>query len=254
MMHLLCWAGAKTDSTANEAAPAIADGVVSRGANANTYLMPFDGIVVCAFAVNDTITRARLNYPSYRDIGLPEIFPLNQTAKFSANPRVSHWNQYGPRVRKTEEIGADSSNGLSTVDTIFIGALISDGLMPVPAGRRFTVRGTAAQTLVANAWTNGQITFDTSLPYGRYAVIGMQVAGTNVIAGRLIFPNMLQYRPGVAAGDTFLLVDPEQNGRQGQWGEWGRFEQTAPPLLECLGASAGAQTPAVIMDLVQLAA
>lgn len=252
MMHLLAWSGVKTDSTANEAAPAIADGVVSRGANANTYLMPFDGIVLAAFALNDTITRARLNYPSYRDVGLPEIFPLNAVAEPSAAPRVCHFGQYGPRIKKTEELGADSSNGASTVDTIHIGALISDGIQPVPSGRRFVVRGTALQTLVASAWSNAQITFDSSLPYGRYAVIGMQVTCNDAICARLIFPNMLQYRPGVMSGETIALTDPEQNGRYGQWGEWGRFEQTAPPLLECLGGTAGAETPAVILDLVQL--
>lgn len=253
MMHLLVWSGAKTDSTANEAAPAIADGVVSRGANANTYLCPFDVIVVAAWALNDTITRARLNYPSYRDIGLPEIFPLNAVAEPSAAPRTCRWNGYGPRIKKTEELGADSSNGASTVDTIHIGALLSDGLQPIPQGRRFTVRGTAAQTLVASAWTNGQITFDSALPYGRYAVIGMQVTCNDGVFARLIFPNQLQYRPGVMVGETIALTDPEQNGRAGQWGEWGRFEQTAPPLLEVLGGTAGAETPAVILDLVELA-
>lgn len=252
MMHLLAWSGAKTDSTNNEAAPAIADGVVTRTANGNQYLAPFDATILYAAAMNDTITRARFNYPSYRDVGLPEIFPLIATAEPSADFDVWAPGWLGPRVKKTEEIGADSSNGASTVDTIHIVALLGDTYVPVPAGRRFTVRGTAAQTLVASAWTNASIALDTTLPFGRYAVIGMHVTCNDAIAARLIFPNQLGFRPGVMCGETIAILNPRQNGRNGEWGEWGRFEQTAPPMLEVLGGTAGAETPAVILDLVEL--
>jgi hypothetical protein len=254
MMHLLAWSGAKTDSTANEAAPAINDGVVTRTANAAQYLAPYDATILYAAAFNDTIARARFNYPSYRDIGLPEIFPLNNTAQPTADFDTWAPGWMGPRVKKGEEVGADSSNGASTVDTIHILALLGDVFTPAPSGRRFTVRGTAAQTLVASAWTNAAIAFDVTLPYGRYAVIGMQLTCAGGVAGRLIFPNQLGFRPGIVAGSTIFINDPRQNGRNGAWGEWGRFEQTAPPMLEVLGGTAGAATPAVLLDLVSLSA
>lgn len=251
-MHLLAWSGAKTDSTANEAAPAIADNTVTRTANGNQYLVPWDATILYGAAVNDTITRARFNYPSYRDVGLPEIFPLIATAEMSADFDTWQPGWMGPRVKKGEELGADSSNGASTVDTIKVVALLGDVFQPVPPGRRFTVRGTAAQTLVADAWTSAAIALDVTLPYGRYAVIGMQVTCNDAIAGRLVFPNGLGYRPGLLCGETIAILDPRQPGRNGQWGEWGRFEQTAPPQLEMLGSTAGAETPAVILDLVEL--
>lgn len=252
MMHLLAWSGAKTDSTANEAAPAVADNVVTRTANGNQYLAPWDATILYASALNDTITRARFNYPWYRDVGLPEIFPLNALAEPSALFRTWNPGWQGPRVRKTEELGADSSNGASTVDTIHICALLGDVFTPLPSGRRFTVRGTAAQTLVASSWTSAAIALDTTLPFGKYAVIGMQVTCNDGVFARLIFPNSPQARPGLAVGETIAITDYTQAGRNGQWGEWGRFEQTAPPQLEVLGGTAGAETPAVILDLVEL--
>jgi hypothetical protein len=209
-------------------------------------------MIVYAAAWNDTITRAQLRFPSYRDLGDTEISPLNATAIPSALFRSSNWGQYGPKFRKNEELQAKSSNGASTVDIINICALIVDSLKPVPSGRKFTVSGTAAQTLVAQAWTRAAIALDQNLPYGVYAVIGLRVVCAAAFAARLVFPNMLQYRPGVAVGNTEAVSDYQQPGRQGQWGEWGRFEQTAPPLLEVLGTTAGAQTPRAYIDLVEI--
>jgi len=251
-MHLLMWSGAKTDSTANEAAPAVADNVITRSANPNNYLMPWDGTILAGFALNDTITRARYVYPSMRNLGLPEIFPVTALAEPSADFQIFRPGWQGPKFRRTEELGAESSNGASTVDTIHIGALIGDQMVPLPAGKRFTVSGTAAQTLVANAWTSAAIALDNVLPFGRYAVIGMAATCNDGIAARLIFPNALGYRPGVQVGETNIITDYQQSGRYGEWGEWGRFEQTSPPQLEVLGGTAGAETPRVYLDLVAL--
>jgi hypothetical protein len=251
-MHLAVWSGAKTDSTANEAAPAVADNVLTRTANGNQYLAPFNGLILMGFALNDTITRARYNYPSMRNLGLPEIFPVTALAEPSADFQVFRPGMNGPRFRKNEELGAESSNGASTVDTIHIGALLCDVMKPVPAGTRFTVTGTAAQTLIASAWTSAAVALDQTLPFGRYAVIGMAATCNDGIAARLIFPNSDGFRPGVPVGETNIITDYEQSGRYGAWGEWGRFEQTAPPQLEVLGGTAGAETPRVYLDLVAL--
>lgn len=252
MLHTFAFSGVKTDSTANEAAPAVADASMTRTANANQYLMPADLLVIGAVAWNDTITRARLNFPSYRDVGLPEIFPLNRTALSTVDYDVCIWGVNGPRVRKTEELGVDTSNGASTVDNVTVGLFVADRIDGIPAGRRFTVRGTALQTLVLNAWSIGTLTLDQTLPFGRYGVIGMQAACANGLLARLVFPNSSQWRPGCPVGDTILVNDFRQNFRQGQFGLLGTFDQTSPPQVEILGGAAGAQTPAVILDLVEL--
>lgn len=252
MMHLLAFSGAKTDSTANEAAPALADNAFSRTANGNQYLAPKPLNIIAACAFNDTITRARLNYPSYRDIGLPEISPLNALAIPSADFDMCVWGDNGPRVRETEEMGVDSSNGASTVDTIHAGLWLRDRFEGVPPGRRTTVRGTAAITLATGAWASGSLVLDQTLPYGRYGLIGMEAVCVTCAFIRLIFPNSPQWRPGVVAGGTIAIRDPLQWARQGKLGLLGTFDQTAPPQVEGVGTTAGAQTASLILDLVEL--
>lgn len=252
-LHTFGYAGAKTDSTANEAIAAPADASLTRTANGNQYLMPYDATVVWAAALNDTITRARLNYPSYRDLGLPEINPLNLVAEFTGEVLLwsPGWN--GPRVRKTEELGADVSNGASTVDTAAVIVCIADSPpVAIPGGRRFTVRGTTTQTLVANAWTLGGITLDQTLPFGRYGVIGIEAQGADAVAARLVFTDQTKYRPGCVSHETVGLGDRQQTMRYGRMGLLGTFEQTSPPNVELLGFTAGAETVAIILDLVEM--
>lgn len=252
MFHTFGYAGTKTDSTANEAAPAVSDQTLTRTANGNQYLLPYDCTIAGAIAYNDTITRARLNYPSIRDFGLPEIYPLNVVADATQSPRYCWWGDLGPKVKKTEEFGLDSSNGASTVDTILAGVWAMVGRDGVPPGRRTTVRGTSAQTLVANAWTTGTITLDQTLPFGRYAIIGMQCTVPDAFLARLVFTNQNQFRPGCPVTEAITYIDERQTFRAGNLGLWGTFEQTSPPQLELLGHTAGAETAAVILDLVQV--
>lgn len=251
-VHTFGFAGAKTDSTANENIAAPADASLTRTANGNQYLMPYDAQIIWAAALNDTITSATLQYPSYRDVGVPYISPLNPVAAFTGEVFTCQWGDNGPRVRKTEELGAQVSNGASTVDTAAVLLSISDGKVPLPAGRRFTVHGTTTQTLVANAWTLGGITLDQTLPFGRYGVIGLEFTGSNAILGRLVFTANTYYRPGAVTHQTVGLGDRAQIMRYGRQGLLGTFDQTSPPNCELLGFTAGAQTYQVILDLVQM--
>lgn len=251
-IHLLAFSGAKTDSTANESIDPTADAVFTRGQGTDTYIVPRECRVLWALARNDTITRARLNVPSLRDLGMPEIFPLDAQAEPAADFDVCWFGEQGPRLKQTEEFGADVSNGASTVDNATVLVCVTDGLMPVPTGRRTTVRATSTQTLVANAWTLGGLTFDTALPPGRYSVIGMQATCNDAHAARLVFPMESGWRPGVPTGETIAILDPRQTGRNGMFGELGKFLHNAAPQLELLGGTAGAETAAVILDLVQV--
>lgn len=251
MLHLACFSGAKTDSTANEAVPRVSDSALSTSGSSN-YLSPDNLEIVAAFAYNDTISRARVVAPSLRNEGLPEIFPLNVLAEPSANFRVCHFGQGAPRLRKDEEFGVECSNGASTVDRAMIGLVLRRMFKPVPAGRRTTIRGTSTQTLVQSAFTLGGMTFDQSLPFGRYAVIGMACTCNDAHAARLVFPRDQSYRPGVPTGETISIRPEVDYFRCGQMGEWGRFESVNMPQLEILGGTAGAETAEVILDIVRL--
>lgn len=144
------------------------------------------------------------------------------------------------------------SNGAATVDNATALLFLRRTYKPTPNGKRFSIRATSAQTLVANAWTLGGLTFDQTLPFGRYAVIGLAATCNDAHAVRLLFPRDQSYRPGVGCGETIAIrpeVDPFRSGEQG---EWGRFESVNSPQLEILGGTAGAETAAVIIDLVRL--
>lgn len=251
-LHTIAWSGAKTDSTANEAVPVVADESVTPSATGNRYLIDYNATIVAALARNDTITRARFNIPSYRDIGLPEIFPLDAQAEPAAAFASCVWGKDGPKLRANEGIGADVSNGVSTVDNATVLAFLMTQHDPVPAGRKFTVRGTAAQALVANAWTTAAITLDQDLPAGRYGVIGMSCTCNDGHAARLVFPSNPKFRPGCPVGETIAIIDPRQPFRAGAFGLLGTFTDRAPPQLQILGGTAGAETPAVILDLVEM--
>lgn len=246
------FSGAKTDATANESAPAPNDQSLTKTATGNSYLCPYDAMVVGAYAFNDSITRAQVVYPSIRDLGYPEVFPVNVLAIPSASFYMEWWGQQAPRITKNEELGMQSSNGTSTVDIINCGLWLSTMIDPIPSGRRFTVRGTAAQTLVANQYTSASIALDQTLPFGRYGVIGMEVTCAAAVAARLIFPQNASIRPGVIVGNTISVHNLSHRLRSGSWGLLGTFEQTSPPQLEILGTTAGAQTPAVVLDLIAL--
>lgn len=249
--HLAAFESAKTDSTANENISAVADAAFARSIG-NLYLAPDDMDVLAAFAMNDTITRARIVSPSLRQNGLPEIFPLTVAATVTLEGGYAKYGNYGPRIRKNDEFGIEASNGASTVDTAFGALWLWRKKMGVPAGARFTVRGTSAITLVANAWVLGNLTFDQTLPVGDYAVIGMRATCTNGVFSRLVFPMNTTWRPGVVCPPVVTTFDTDPFWRFGNLGEWGRFHSVNQPQVEVLGHTAGAQTAAVILDCVAL--
>lgn len=251
MMHLLAFAGAKTDSTNNENAPAVADQGINSSSNGR-FILPADVRAVYATIMNDTITRARLTAPSLRNEGLPEIHPVTVSNAPATNPIGAYWGEQGPLVRKNEEFGLESSNGASTIDRVHSLVLIRDRVEAVKEGRRMTIFGSSTITLVQDAWALGTITLDQTLPVGRFQVIGMHAWGTNCYGARLVFPRNGFWRPGCPA--AIAVGGFEQWGafRAGRLGAWGEFDQVAQPQLEAIGHTAGASTISVYLDLVKI--
>lgn len=249
--HLSAFAGAKTDSTANENAPAVQDDVFTISAN-NRFIVPDDLRAFYASVMNDTASRARLTAPSLRNEGLPEIHPLTVSDDPATNPIGSYWGENGPMVKRNEEVGLESSNGASTVDRVHAFVCWRSRLMGIPAGKRMTIVGTSTQTLVLDSWTTGGITLDQVLPVGRYGVIGMHVACNDAYAARLLFPRGGTFRPGCPVAMTVGGFEHWGVFRSGRLGLWGTFDQVAQPQLQLIGNAAGAETATVFLDLVKL--
>jgi len=249
MFHFLAFGGLKTDSTADEAAP----GVVDQGWNLNAqsrYIMPKKMKVFAAGAMNDTITRARINAPSLRNLGLPEIYPATVSDDPAALPLVAYYGVNGPELQATEAVGIDTSNGASTVDRVHAWLALRERIYPIPSGKRFTIVGTSAQTLILDAWTAGTITLGQDLPFGTFSVIGMSCVCNDAWGARLIFPGYTSWRPGIPNTMAYAGIDAMQLFRNGAQGEWGQFVSTQPPQLELIGNAAGAETATVFLDLV----
>lgn len=250
MFHLAAFGGAKTDSTANQNVPATAsEQALSVSAN-NRYISPKKVKVFCAYAQNDTISACRINAPSLRNLGLPEIYPLNPTAAAVAAGPIDYRQNDEVEIQATEEFGVDMSNGASTIDFAEAGLWFRDVIEPIPAGKRFTITATATITGVRDAWVNGVLTLSQILPFGTYAVIGMYATGAAITFARLVFPFYSYWRPGVLASPTFGGIEPLQQFRHGKLGSWGQFISTAQPSLEIFVTTAGAVSPIIGMDLV----
>jgi len=249
MFHLLAFGGNKTDSTANEIAPGVIDQGWTLNAQ-NRYIAQKKVKAFAATVMNDTITAARINAPSLRNLGLPEIYPTTVSNAPAASPAIAYWGANGPEIQATESFGLDTSNGASTVDKIHAGLWVRDTFDPIPAGKRFTITGIATITLLLDNWAAGTITLNQELPYGTYAVIGMACQCAASYLARLIFPGNSWWRPGCPVVTTYGQFDQRELFRNGLQGQFGQFQSTQPPQLEVIGNAAGAQTAEVFLDLV----
>lgn len=230
----------------------VTDPLVTVTAN-NRVIFPADYMVGAAHVSNLSATRARINTPSFRMIALPEIYPIDDTAAVDVNPPIDgpYWGTL--RIPKNDEVGIDISRGGAGAADAFAALWVAERFVPAPQGPIFPMRFTAAVTLTAGTWVQTSLTFDQTLPYGRYAVVGMHVVCNDGMYMRLTFPGQTQYRPGIpcveAIGD---YVNP-QVFRKGNFGLFGTFDSTAQPGAEFLGDTAGAETPAGILDLIKVA-
>lgn len=127
----------------------------------------------------------------------------------------------------------------------------ADGPIAPVAGEIFTIRATGATALVAQSWSSVTMAFAETLPRGLYQVVGFRAQSTNMVAARLIFPGTgaAGWRPGALGTNTDRQLEDDMF-RYGGLGVWGQFEDTAPPVAECLAAAADA-TQVFYLDLIQ---
>lgn len=251
MLHLACYYGAVTDSSTYAAIPAIADQGLGRG-DANTYILPQDRKVVAAAGWNDTIAALRINAPSLRNIGYPEVYPTLVSATPTSQLPVDFFGDRGPIIRQNENVGMDISNGASTVDTGYGFLWLQDKFDPAPPGQIISIRSSVSITHALGTWVLGTPTFAQTLPNGQYAVVGMAAWGTALAAVRVVFPGSSSFRPGVIGYPTYGNVNIRPSFRAGEQGSFGTFYNTAMPQIEALGTAAGAQTVNTLWDLIKI--
>lgn len=197
-------------------------------------------------------SRMRINTPSVRSIALPEVYPTKITADQGTNPVICGpmWNTV--RIPRNDEFGFDVSRAGVGAGDCFAGLWVGRAFTPAPSGPTFTMRATATATLTVGTWVQGNLSFDQTLPNGRYAITGMVAIVNDGVFARLTFPGQTQYRPGVPCIEAYgSYVNPPMF-RYGAFGLFGEFDQTSQPGIEILGNAAGAESGVFLLDLVKI--
>lgn len=216
------------------------------------FIFPYRANIGCVLANVDSGSRARINTPSLRSIALPEIYPVKITAENGTNPPIMGpmWDKL--LIPQNDEFGIDVSRAGAGAADCFAGVWFAAAFVPAPQGPIITMRATATIVLTAGTWVLGNLTFDQSLPYGRYSVVGMQAICGDAMFARLTFPGNTQYRPGVPVNETYGDYPNPQVFRYGNFGLFGTFDSTAQPGIEVLGHTAGSEAGVYLLDLIKI--
>jgi len=246
--HLAAYYATLTNGSTNAQVAAIQDNVLTR-TTANNYILPQPGKLFAMYSAGVSITRARVNTPSLRYVGLPYSGLVNGALAVPSPQNVTVWGDQGPMLPTADEISVEHTLGGGAPEVEYSLVWFQFQNRPVPIGQTYRILFTAAITGVAGAWASGVMTPDSTLPAGRYAIVGMQAFGTNMAAARLIFPGG-GYRPGVLAANSNVGV-PQNVWTNGRMGLYGTFDSVNVPTLEILAIGANtAQT--VYLDLQRI--
>lgn len=210
---------------------------------------PVDLGLIAAAACGTTMSYARINTPTLRLPFQPVILPVTRGTVFPTDPNMDDKRANPLKLAALEEIIVSvlQASGGAEAETVVL--FLSAGYEPAPRGNIFTLRGTGGTAAVAATWTSTVVTWESNLPNGLYAVVGLHVESTTCIAARLIFSDS-NWRPG-CLGLSAPGLRSHVMFRQGQLGVWGRFRQTFMPQLEIFCTAADA-TQVVYLDYMQI--
>lgn len=246
-MHHLCAFNSSLAASTLAQISAVTDGILA--IQNNNFILQEPHSLVFAAAMSADLQRARIVTPKMRQITTPWIRPIRSAAVPAAEPRVADYRSNPFMLREREEIsveGFQSNVGAQEV-TALLG--IDWGNIPMPSGDTYRMRGTSTTAAVADTWTQIAVTWQDSIPVGRYAVVGLEVQSANARAARLILEN--QYpRPGAIS--TVAIGDMQHEMfRMGGLGVWGYFNSVRMPNVEVFANAADAAHE-VYLDLTRV--
>lgn len=202
------------------------------------------------FAIGVSMVRGQLVSPSLRRFVNMEVAPVNKAATpNSPVPLIDIMHSPLP-LDAGEQLqfwGAEDGAGATVMNGVV--NLVDQAVTPV-TDNIFSVRATAAATLVAYAWTNSALTLDQVLPVGQYALVGARFESTGLICARFVFQNQTPRPGGIGLSDHAKLSPVNQ--RYGGWGVWGTFDSNTLPTVDFFSGSADT-AEVVTLDLVKVA-
>jgi hypothetical protein len=218
----------------------------------NRFQFPMRAQVGCVLANIPDGSRARFNTPMYRNIALPEIYPIKITAENGTNPPIQGPMWGTLEIPMNDEFGIDVSRAGAGAADCFAGIWYAPGMTPASRGPIITMRATATIVLTVGTWVSANLTFDQSLPNGVYEIVGMEATVADAMFARLIFPGGINFRPGVPTCEAIGSYTNPQVFRMGNFGSFGRFVSTAQPLIEVMGHTAGSEAGVYLLDLIKV--
>ncbi|MAF43782.1 MAG: hypothetical protein CMI54_06410 [Parcubacteria group bacterium] len=196
---------------------------------------------------------ARISSPSLRRITLPQIHPHNGGADADvepdANPPVYDLRRSPIPLDEDEALNAEGHSNTSAAAKQWVIVWLSNSTIQPVEGNITTCRGTNTDTLVADVWTNGNLTLDEDLPKGRYQLVGMRALSAGLICARAVFRGG-RWRPGTIGCDDAQDLTPDIF-RHGRMGVWGEFDHNQAPSIDFLSMS-GDSSQEVFLDLIKV--
>lgn len=195
------------------------------------------------------LTAVTLVTPKTRSVVPPRLYPIQNTLLPPDRPHMydRRSNPFGLNAFEEVSVQMNVGGAANAFNTAVM--FWGNSLDPVPAGDVYTLHGTSTTAVTANAWTQLVVTWDQTIPAGRYMIIGSQVQSTNAIAHRWYF-RYSQMKPGfLSVSAVTNISDPTYY--QGGWGALGYFDSPVFPFLEVLANAADASHD-VVMNMVKI--
>lgn len=215
----------------------------------NRLVLAEDKFLLWAYVQGASLTKARINSPSLRAQLLPRVYPFQRGTLPGNKPPVADYSGLGIVLRSREEIAVETDNDLATGTEAHYAILcVGSASAAPPRGPEFVIIATGNTTLVANTWTLVNLTFEQSIPAGRYRIVQFIPRSATGIAARIVIPGAAE-RHGTLCINA-VGQEPSRYLLGARYGDYGVFESVALPAVEFF-ATAADTTQEVYLGLVR---
>ena len=220
----------------------VPDGVLPvAGSGGKSFYIDAGTHIVGAYGVvQANMEKLRLNSPTFLSVTPPFIRPVEGAFPTPDNPNFQDLTTNPLSFRSPDTLGARlEATGTLTADESTTVVWLSNGYTAPPAGPRYAWRYTSSTTATAAAWSSLDVTFENTLPEGRYAIVGTEHISATAIANRLIIPGQT-WRPGSLSqgSSTTRTARVFYEERLGVLGTFASFAPPVPQVLCTAGDSA----------------
>lgn len=200
------------------------------------------------------VIKAKLESPSLRKMGVLDINPTENLdyAEYVIQPHARYTGASPLPLTTGEGLEAFTWSGRASDYYVAVGVCLGEGPVTPVTGEIWTIRATCASTTpVIKKWVNVEMTFDETLPVGRYQIVGAEVWLNRGLLFRFVPIGTLN-RPGGLACWGHQQRAPDWQ-RWGAMGVWCEFHSSTPPSVDFLCEDTTDTTVSVHLDVIKIA-